>query len=162
MTSEQDDTVFVVTRTFDAPRERLWQAWTDPERVKRWWGPKDFTAPMCELDLRVGGKYLFCMRGPDGKDYWTTGVYRMIDPPNELVFTDCFADEQGNVVPASYYGFTEPFPLELLVTITLEDWNGGTRMTLRHSGFPPGEAGKLAKAGWNESLDKMAESLRPA
>src|SRR2546426_2253062 len=62
-----------IVRVFDAPRERVWKAWTDPEQVKSWWGPRSFTAPFAKIDLRVGGKYLYCMRSPDGKDYWSTG-----------------------------------------------------------------------------------------
>src|SRR5437773_7933520 len=69
-----------IVRVFDAPRERVWKAWTDPDRVKSWWGPRSFTAPFAKIDLRVGGKYLYCMRSPDGKDYWSTGVYREIVP----------------------------------------------------------------------------------
>src|SRR5207249_10001297 len=68
----------------------------DPERAKRWWGPEGFTAPFIKIDLRVGGKYLFCMRSPDGKDYWSTGVYREIVPLQRIVSTDSFADEKGD------------------------------------------------------------------
>lgn len=150
----------VITRIFDAPRELVWKAWTDPERVKRWWGPKGFTAPVCKIDLRVGGKYLYCMRSPEGKDYWSTGVYREIVPLERIVSTDSFADEKGNVVPASYYGMSGEWPLELLVTVTFEEHEGRTRLTLRHVGFPAGENSKLAQQGWNESFDKLAESLQ--
>ena len=73
-----------ITRTFDALRELVWQAWTEPERVKGWWGPKAFTAPVSKINLRVGGKYLNCMRSPDGKDYWSTGVYREWSEPLRL------------------------------------------------------------------------------
>jgi uncharacterized protein YndB with AHSA1/START domain len=148
----------VITRVFDAPRDLVWKAWTDAEQVKRWWGPKDFTAPTCTLDLRVGGRYLFCMRGPDGKDYWSTGVYREIVAPARLVYTDSFADAQGNVVPASYYGMDD-LPLEMVVTVTLEERDGRTTMTLRHAGMPAGNMSDMAGAGWNESFDKMAASL---
>ena len=55
----------IVTRIIDAPVEQVWRAWTDPEYVKRWWGPKDYTSPSCKIDLRVGGKYLFSMRAPE-------------------------------------------------------------------------------------------------
>lgn len=94
----------VLTRVFDAPRERVWKAWTQPEEVKRWWGPKGFTAPFVTIDFRVGGKYLYCMRAPDGKDYWSTGVYREIVPLEKIVATDSFADPEGNVVSATHYG----------------------------------------------------------
>ncbi len=149
-----------ITRVFDAPRERVWQAWTDPEQMRRWWGPAKFTAPFAQIDLRVGGKYLFCMRAPDGKDYWSTGVYREIVAPERLVFTDSFADEHGNVVPAAHYGMSGDFPLEMLVTVTLEDLGGKTRMILTHTGLPAGEHAESAQAGWSESLDKLAASLK--
>jgi len=151
----------VIERIFDAPVKLVWQAWTDPEHIQRWWGPQDFTAPVIKIDFRVGGAYLFCMRSPDGQDYWSTGVYREIVPLKRIVYTDSFADEKGNVVNASYYGMAEDFPLELLVTLTFEEYaDGKTRFTLRHAGMPEGEGSEMAQMGWNQSLDKLAESLQ--
>src|SRR5687768_9701738 len=112
---EREKQEIVITRIFDAPRELVWKAWTEPEHFKRWWGPKEYTCPFCEMDLRVGGKYLNCMRSPEGQEYWSTGVYREIIPMERLVFTDCFADEHGNVVPAAKHGMSPDFPLEMLV-----------------------------------------------
>ena len=151
----------VIERTFDAPRELVWKAWTDPEHMMRWWGPRGFTSPACEIDLRVGGTWLNCMRGPDGKDYWATGTYREIVPLERIVTTDSFADEKGNIVPASHYGMGE-LPLELLITVTFEDVEGKTKMTLRHEGFPAGEHRDGANQGWSESFDKLEESLQEA
>jgi uncharacterized protein YndB with AHSA1/START domain len=148
----------VITRVFDAPRELVWKAWTDPEHLMRWWGPKYFTSPACKIDLRVGGKYLFCMRSPEGKDFWSTGVYREIVEPERIVWTDSFADEKGNPVPASYYGMPGDWPEEMLVTVTFEERQGKTKLTLRHAGHPA-EIGEMAEAGWNGSLDKLAETL---
>jgi len=91
----------VITRTLDAPIDLVWRAWTDPERLKSRWGPRMFTSPSIKIDLRVGGSYLSCMRGPDGRDYWSTGVYREIIPLERLYATDCFSDENGKVVPAT-------------------------------------------------------------
>ena len=150
----------VITRVFDAPRELVWKTWTDPERVKRWCGPAGFTAPVCEIDLRVGGVNLYCMRSPDGQDYWSTGIYREIVPPERIVATDSFADEKGNVVPASHYGMGPDFPTELLVTVTFEDQDGKTKMTLWHAGMPEGQMSEMVAAGWNESFDKLAETLK--
>jgi uncharacterized protein YndB with AHSA1/START domain len=150
----------VITRIFDASRDLVWRAWTEPEHFKRWWGPKDYTCPFCEMDFRVGGKYLNCMRSPEGRDYWSTGVYLEIIPVERLVFTDCFADEQGNVVSATYYGLSTDFPLEMLVTVTLEEWEGKTKLTLKHTNLPAGGEGEGAQQGWSESFDKLAESLR--
>ncbi|HEV8575243.1 MAG TPA: SRPBCC domain-containing protein [Dehalococcoidia bacterium] len=152
----------VIERVFDAPRELVWKAWTDPEQAMRWWGPKGFTSPACEIDFRVGGKCLFAMQSPDfneGRPIWSTGVYREIVPLERIVVTDSFADENGNVVPATHYGMTEDFPLEMLVTVTFEDVDGKTRMTLRHEGLPAGEMKDGAGVGWNESFDKLAASL---
>ena len=149
-----------ITRTLDAPRGLVWKAWTDPEWIKRWWGPKVFTAPYCRLDLRVGGHYLYCMRSPDGKDFWSTGFYREIIPMEKIVCTDSFADEKGNIVPATYYGLGPDFPLELVLTVIFEEVKGGTKLTLRHLGHPIGEMKRNATLGWNESLDKFAESVR--
>jgi len=149
----------VITRVFDAPRERVWKAWTEPERCMRWWGPNGFTCPVCRIDLRLGGAYLNCMRSPEGQDYWSTGVYREIVPPERLVFTDSFADEQGNVVPATHYGMNADYPLEMLVTATFEELDGQTRLTLKHAGLPPGEELDNCRVGWSESFDKLAEAL---
>lgn len=155
---KQDE--LVITRFFDAPRERVWKAWTEPEHMMKWWGPKNFTAPACKMDFRVGGKYLFCMRSPEGKDYWSTGVYQEIVKPERLIFTDSFADENGNVVSGAHYGMGDDFPLEMTVIVTFEDMGGKTKMTLRHTSMPAGDMSKMAGQGWNESFDKLAESLK--
>ena len=159
VTAEKTKGALVITRTFDAPRERVWKAWTLPEQVKGWWGPKTFTAPFCEIDLRVGGKLLSCMRSSEGKDYWSTGVYREIVPLERIVCTDSFADEEGNVVPATHYGMGSDYPLEMLVTVTFEELRGKTRFTLKHVGFPSGTDSKMARQGWSESFDKLAKAL---
>ena len=152
----------VITRLFDAPRDLVWRAWTEPAFVMQWWGPKDYTSPSCTIDLRVGGTYLFCMRSPEGKDFWSTGVYREIKKPERIVCTDSFADEKGNVVPATYYGMSPDFPAEMLMTVTFEIQAGRTRLTLRHAGIPAGEMRDLTRAGWNESLDKLEGVLGQA
>ena len=153
------DREIIIARIFDAPRELVWRAWTDPRIVKRWWGPKGFTTPVCEIDLQIGGRYLYCMRSPEGKDYWGTGVYREIVPLERVISTDSFADEKGNVVPATHYGMSADFPLEMLVTVKFEESEGKTRVTLHHLGIPPGADSDGARQGWNESLDKLAEAL---
>jgi uncharacterized protein YndB with AHSA1/START domain len=155
----------VLERVFDAPRELVWKAWTDPEMAMRWWGPRTFTAPAAEIDFRVGGKYLLAMQSPEfneGRPIWSTGVYREIIPLERIVATDCFADENGNVVPATYYGMGEDVPLEMLITVRFEDLAGKTKMTLRHEGLPAGDMTEGAGQGWNESFDKLAESLARA
>jgi uncharacterized protein YndB with AHSA1/START domain len=148
----------VITRVLDAPREAVWKAWTDPTRFMLWWGPKGFISPACKIDLRVGGKYLACMRSPEGQEYWSTGVYREIVPRVKLVYTDNFSDANGNVVPASHYAMQGDWPSELLVTVTFEEDGRKTIMTLRHVGIPP-ETIIDCEAGWSGSFDKLAGIL---
>ncbi len=144
-----------IERTFSAPRAEVWKAFTDPKLVKQWWGPKGFTSPFCSVDLYVGGKYLFCMRSPDGKDYWSTGVYTEINEPEVIVCSDSFSDEKGNIVPAAHYGMNPDFPLEMMLYVKLEEMDGKTKLTLKHSGLPEGKDREMAKQGWEESLDKL-------
>ncbi|MBI0583263.1 MAG: SRPBCC domain-containing protein [Methanomassiliicoccus sp.] len=150
----------VVSRTFDAPRERVWRAWTEPELIKQWWGPKGFTAPVIELDLRNGGKYLFNMRSPEGQDFWSAGVFKEVVKEERITVIDSFADQEGNIVPASFYGLTGAWPLESEVTVTFEDLGGRARIIIRQPGIPAGEGVEVSSAGWKESLDKLAELLR--
>jgi len=153
-------TEIVIERVFDAPRELVWKAWTEPEMFTKWWGPKGFTCPVCRIDFRVGGRYLNCMRSPEGQDYWSTGVYQEIVPLERIVCTDSFADEKGSVVPATHYGMAANFPLEMLVTVTFEEHESKTKLTLRHAGLPAGPDSEGAQQGWSESFDKLAEILR--
>jgi len=151
----------LITRVFDAPRSLVFKVWTQPEHIKRWWGPKGYTAPFCTIDLRPGGSLLFCMRSPEGQDFWTTGVVREVVVPERLVYTDSFADEKGNRVPASHYGMPGDWPEETMVTVMFAEEESKTRVTLRQVGLPAAVR-ELAEAGWNESLDKVAEALATA
>lgn len=160
-----DKNTLVIERIFDAPVETVWKYWTEPEYLKRWWGPKNFTAPEVKIDFRVGGKYLSCMRGSPAEgapvqDFWSTGTYKEIVPMKKIVATDSFADENGNIVPSTYYGM-QGFPMEMLVTFTFEDFGGKTKITLAHSGIG-GIDEKMRssmKQGWNQSLDKIVDDL---
>ena len=148
-----------ISRMFDAPRDLVWKAVTTPELVRRWWGPKGFTAPVIKIDLRVGGKYLYAMRSPEGRDYWSTGVFRKIIPPGGIILEDSFSDAEGNVVPASHYGMVGDWPLAMQVTMTFGEKEGRTKLTLLYNGTPPDEMIGNMTQGWNESLDKLAGVL---
>ena len=154
MTQETQQEI-MIERVFDAPREQVWEAWTDPEQIKKWWGPKDFTAPSIRSDFREGGTYLWAMKSPDGQTYWSTGTFREIVPQERLVVTDSFADEEGNVVPPSKSGISGDHPLEARVTVTFEDVEGRTKLTLHYEGMALGEHRDMAEVGWNETLDKL-------
>ena len=164
MTTQLSSHELIITRIIDTPREQVWKAWTEPWRIMRWWGPKIFTSPVYKNDLRVGGEYLACMRAPDGKDYWSKGEYIELVEPEHIVVTDSFSDENGNVVPASYYGMNGDTPVELFVSLTFEDLDGKTSFTLRHIGIDSMDAmeRKNMAQGWNESLDKLEAFLNSA
>jgi uncharacterized protein YndB with AHSA1/START domain len=166
----EDKKGITIERVFDAPREMIWRAWTEPEMVKRWWGPQGFTAPSIKIDLRVGGKYVFCMHGPKGsefdKDLYSAGVYKEIVPMEKLAVTDYFSDAEGNKIDPAVYGMTPDTPAEMDVVVTFEEAEGGkTKLTIK---YPRPESEEKFQAmltsgmveGWNSSLDKLAESLR--
>jgi len=100
------------------------------------------------------------MRDKNGNDVYSTGAYEQIVPHSRIVFTDSFSDENGNIVSASEYGFEDvTFPLMLRVTVTFEEIDGKTNMTLRHEGMPAGEMSGMTTKGWNQSFDKLAATL---
>lgn len=157
---EQVGKVLRITRYFNAPREIVWNAWKDKELYKKWWGPKNFTCPYASLDFRIGGKYLICMRDPDGTEIWGTGTYKEIDEHRRIVASDSFSDKEGKIVSASEYGMKGDFPLEMLVKFTFEEEKENrTKFTLEHYGLPVGEMIDLTRTGWNESFDKLEELL---
>lgn len=145
----------VIERVFNASPERVWEACTNPDLMKQWWGPEGFTSPVIKMDFRVGGKYLNCMRSPEGKDYWSTGVFKDIVPLKKIVYSDSFSDAEGNVVPGTYYGMGEDFPTELPVTFIFDGVDGKTRFTLRTGGLPVGEQLEGASSGWSTTIDKL-------
>jgi uncharacterized protein YndB with AHSA1/START domain len=149
----------VINRVFDLPVSKVWQAFTEPEYFKKWWGPNGFTCPSSKMDARVGGKYLNCMRGPDGKEYWSTGVVKEFVPERKLVITDSFSDEEGNITDASAHGMPGTWPKELLISIYLEEADGATKLKLKHAGIPDEMYDECIK-GWNESLDKLEKNIK--
>jgi uncharacterized protein YndB with AHSA1/START domain len=162
-TSKQD---LVVTRIIDAPVEIVWKAWTDPERVKRWWGPKDYTSPTCKIDLREGGKYVFGMRAPNyqgGQDSYTAGVYRKIVPMERLEFTQSLADKDGNKIDPAQMGMPPDFPKEILTAVAFKRARCDmTELTVTEYDWPVGQMFVYSLAGLHQSLDKLAESLAKA
>src|SRR5881398_95709 len=133
----------VVTRVFDAPRELVWKAWTDPKYVMQWWGPKGFTSPVCKMDFRVGGKFLCCMKTPDGQEFWNAGEYHEIVP-------------QDKIVPAQLGIEHEAIDGAYDVTIFEDFGKGQTKLTF--IGNEPMESAKNSgqMEGWNQILDKVA------
>ena len=139
----------LLTRICDAPREIVFQAWTTPEPLKRWWGPKGFTNPVCEIDPRPGGAIRIHMRAPDGTVYPMTGVYREIVPPERLAFVSSALDEKGKPL------------FEVLTTLRLAARGGKTELTLRARVVmeTAGAERHLAgmEQGWSQTLDRLVE-----
>ena len=139
--------VLVITRIFDAPPRLVFKVWTEPEHLVHWWGPKGFTLPTCTMDFRPGGAYRFCMRSPEGVDHWLQGVYREIVEPERLVFTWAWVDAEGK--PGH----------ETLLTVTFEEHNGKTKLTLHQAVFESVTARDAHRGGWTSSLECLAEYL---
>jgi len=158
---EKNEKELIIIRMFDAPSELVFKSWTEPQQVKRWWGPRGYSVPYCTIDLRLDGVFHYCMRSPEGTDFWGKSIYREIDSPERLVFTDSFSDESGNIVSPAQYGLGEDWPMETLVTLTFEEHEGKTKLTLRSLLGPAVSDANIEGAvqGWNESFDKLAELL---
>ena len=148
------ETEVVLTRVFDAPRALVFSTWTDPRHLAQWWGPRDFTNPVCELEVRVGGKILIHMRAPDGTVYPMTGTFREVVTPERLVFTAVAEDQDGHAL------------LEGLVTVTFEEQGGKTRLTVREKAvaLAPVASPMIARmeTGWAQSLDRLETAVAKA
>jgi uncharacterized protein YndB with AHSA1/START domain len=147
----------VITRIFDAPRELVWRAWTEPQYVVQWWGPKGFTAPVCKMDFRVGGKSLYCMRSPDGQEFWNGVEYYEIVPQERIVSSMYFADSEGNKIDPAELGIDHE-AIEGAHDVTLFEDLGDGRTRLTFIGNEPMESAKNSGQleGWNQILDKVA------
>ena len=141
----------VITRSMDAPRALVFKAWTDPRRLRHWWGPDGFTNPVCELDPRPGGAIRIHMRAPDGTVYRNRGVFHEIDEPERLVFSLGMEDQQGNII------------LEGVNTVIFTEQSGKTSLTLRvrmvkTSTEAMHHIGTMEE-GWGQSLQHLAADV---
>ncbi len=136
-----------VTRLIDAPPALVFKAWTDPALAVHWWGPRGFTVIECQIDARPGGNCRKVMRSPEGTLHRMRGVFRDVVPPERLQFTFAWEDERGGLGP------------QTLVTITLAEQGGKTRLTLQQTGFETVSARDSHQAGWTSSLDRLTEQF---
>lgn len=159
---------FVLSRVFDAPRALLWQCFTEPERMKQWWGPKGFKVLHSKMDLRVGGTYHYGMQAPDGKAMWGKFTFREIVPQQKLVQITSFSDEKGGI---TRHPLTPTWPLQVLSTFAFEDAPGGkTKFTVRWSPYEATaeeqatfDAGRASMTqGWGGTMDQLAAYLATA
>jgi len=135
-----------LTRTLAAPRERVFRAWTEPEELRRWFGPDGYATPSAEVDLRVGGKYRLGMRKlPDGEVFYLVGTFREVRPPERLVYTWVWegSPEMG----------------ETLITVEFRTRGKVTEVRLTHELFPTAKVRDDHEKGWGSCLDKLAKAL---
>lgn len=144
---EERERELVITRILDAPRDVVFRAWTEPDRVARWWGPQGFVTTYCDMDIRPGGAFRVCMRSPEGAEHWKQGIYREIVAPERLVFTFAWEDAEGK--PGH----------QTLVTVTLADRGGRTELTLHQAVFETVAARDDHRRGWTSTLQRFAEYL---
>jgi uncharacterized protein YndB with AHSA1/START domain len=151
----------VVTRIVAGPVGQVWRAWTDPEQVRRWWGPTGFTCPLARMDVREGGTSLVAMRSPQGQDLYNTWTYRSIVPHQRLEFIQNFADEVGNTIAPASIGLPAEIPQEVqhLVTFTALGEHR-TELTVTECGYASDQILELSKAGLEQVLDKLTTSLQ--
>jgi uncharacterized protein YndB with AHSA1/START domain len=161
------DREFVITRIFDAPRELVWKSWTDPKKVAQWWGPHNFTTPVCEMDVRPGGAYRFVMRGPDGSEFPLKGVYLEIVEPERLVTTNDHSE-----LPPEWHDSVNPNRdktkkpgLEAIQTVTFEKLGNKTKLTIRTRFESAAIRDAMVKhgmnEGWSQSLERLAKCVAP-
>jgi len=152
MTVKEKEKELVLTRVFNAPRERVWKAWTETRQLAQWWGPAGFTNPLCEADVRPGGVLRIDMRGPDGTVYPMTGVYREVVAPERLVFTVSALDEKGRPI------------FEVLNTVTFAKQDGKTRLTVRAQVVKKTAGAdaylKGMEEGWSQSFERLEALLK--
>jgi uncharacterized protein YndB with AHSA1/START domain len=151
---------FVISRTFDAPRELLFRVWTEPRHLQQWFSPKGFSVLHAVMDLRPGGTYHYGMRAPDGTEIWGRWIIREIVEPERLVFTNTFSDPQGGL---TRHPFSPDWPLQLTTTITFTEQGGKTTVTIRWAPYQATEvecktfdAGRASMTqGWTGTLELL-------
>jgi len=138
----------VVRRLLPAPPDLVFEVWTQPEHIVRWWGPRGYTAFSCEMDVRPGGRWRVGMRSPDGKAMWTRGEFRELERPSRLVFTFAWEEPDGVLDDR-----------ERLVTVSFTERSGQTEVVVRHAAFATIEARDRHGEGWSDCLDRFIEHL---
>ena len=140
---------FVISRTFDAPRERVWKAWSEAEQLERWWGPKGFAIHIAKLAFRPGGVFHYRMRASNGHEMWGRFAYREIVAPERIIFVSSFSDEKGGIARAP---FSETWPFEILNNLTLTEEDGKTVVMLRGGPINATDEERKMFAGFFDSM----------
>jgi uncharacterized protein YndB with AHSA1/START domain len=146
-----------IERTFDAPRELVFQAWTRPEYLMQWYAPRGCTIRFVQLDVRPGGRFHSCIHNPQFGDCWCVGVYQEIVRPERIVYTLVTADSAGNEIEPVQAGHDPRWPRATLVTVTLTEVRGATRLTLEQNVLESLAKHTGAHPSWLQMLDRLDE-----
>jgi uncharacterized protein YndB with AHSA1/START domain len=149
----------VIKRIFNAPRELVFKAWTDPEHLKHWYAPNNCMVLIRKFDFRVGGIFHHCIQNPKHGDCWAIGTYLEIVVPEKIVYTLAIADEKGNLMNPVDAGMDPEWPQETVVTVTFEEYEGKTKLTLHQTVTESIAKRTGAYPSWLEMLDKLAAEL---
>jgi uncharacterized protein YndB with AHSA1/START domain len=144
------DRTLVITRMLGAPRALVFKAWTHPEHLARWWGPRGYTLPECKVDFRPGGAFFMLMRSPEGTDHRLRGTYREITPPERLVCTWAWEDEDGTLGH------------ETVLTVSFAEEGDKTKLTLHQAVFESVTARDAHNEGWTRCLERLAAYVEEA
>jgi uncharacterized protein YndB with AHSA1/START domain len=153
------DREVLITRVLDAPRSLVFQAWTDPEHLLRWYAPGGCTIEFRTIEPHAGGTFHSCIRSPDGHECWCKGVYREVVAPERLVHTMEIADEQGNSVNPEDAGMDPEWPRQTVLTVTFEEEGQRTRLILHQTVLESIATRTGALPSWIEMLDRLAQDL---
>lgn len=150
-----------VTRTFDAPVEKVFKAWSESDLVKKWWQPDGFTTPVANMNFKEGEKSLLCMRSPDGHDMYNTWTYSKIVPNERIEFVLNFSDKDGNKLDPAKIGMPPGIPADVRHVITFRSaGDNKTEMTVTEYGYTVAEVVEMSKAGLEQCLNKMATAVK--
>jgi uncharacterized protein YndB with AHSA1/START domain len=149
----------IIERTFKAPVEKIWEAFTNPEILKKWWSPIGMNSSFVSVDLKKGGLFRFCFQMPDGKEYWGKGVYQNITKPTFISYLDTFSDEKGNSVPPSHYGMPQKEIIESLVEFKFSEKGQDTFMCMTGDNYYEDSMTDDMTKGWNSMFDKLNQAI---
>ncbi|HEY0455949.1 MAG TPA: SRPBCC domain-containing protein [Verrucomicrobiae bacterium] len=155
---------FVLSRTFNTSRERLWKAWTERDHLMQWFGPKGFTMPLAKMDFRPSGSFLYCLTSPDGKEMWGKFSYREIVAPEKMVFINSFSNKEGGI---TRHPFSATWPLETLSKISFTEKAGQSTVTVEWVPLNASEEERETfdgahdgmRAGWSGTFEQLAAYL---
>ena len=158
---------FVISRSFNAPLDRVWKAWTEPEQMAQWWGPKGFDADVKTLDLKPGGMFHYRLLSPQGQEMWGRMVFREVVPKQRLVFINSFSDPAGGL---TRHPLAPDWPLQMHTTITFGEEDGKTTVTVEWVPYEASESEcesfdkgrESMQAGWTGTFEKLESHLTKA